>query len=157
MNFAWAMSFSRRSTSPPVDTPSGTHDHYSIGFARRILRRRRQTGCVCVRCILLPPPWLTGRPPPPPPLSTGTYHPSTRTHGHIIYNVQCTQRSLFLIESTVVLFSSFSQSNNLSLSTYIFSLRIAITTIISVVSVCFNRRPAPSSTIHTLIAYRLCL
>lgn len=24
---------------------------------------RRQTGCVCVRCIRLPPPWFTRRPP----------------------------------------------------------------------------------------------
>jgi len=93
MNFARAMSFSRRSTTPPVDTPSGTHDHYRIGFARRILRRRRQTGCVCVRCTRLPPPWLTGRPPrrrrhhfppgtgdlsPHPPAHKNTYIMNTR-------------------------------------------------------------------------------
>lgn len=86
MNFAGTMSFSRRSTTPPVDTPSGTHDHYyRIGFARWILRRR-QTGCVCVCCTRLPPPWLTGRPLHRrnrhhfPPTTYLLIHPHTQTY-----------------------------------------------------------------------------
>lgn len=122
---------------PTIDDAAGRHPlgharplqdwirakNSSTAAAAAAATANRLSVCVLYTTAAAVTYWETAAPPRPPPLSTDDLspHPPAHTNTYKIY----TRIFIFLIESTVVLFSSFSQSNSYSLSLSNFSLLLS--------------------------------